>query len=148
MSILEAAEFFDAIPKLRVPLQCLVQVGLGYIALGQSSNTFSGGEAQRIKLAGELAKPGTGKTLYLLDEPTTGLHMDDVVRLIGVLQDLVEKGNTVIVVEHHMELIRCCDWVIDVGPGGGGDGGTILGVGPPEVIAKNRKSPTGLALAK
>ncbi len=148
MSILEAAEFFDAIPKLRVPLQCLVQVGLGYIALGQPSNTFSGGEAQRIKLAGELAKPGTGKTLYLLDEPTTGLHMDDVVRLIGVLQDLVEKGNTVIVVEHHMELIRCCDWVIDVGPGGGGDGGTILGVGPPEVIAKNRKSPTGLALAK
>ena len=148
MSILEATEFFDAIPKLRVPLQCLVQVGLGYIALGQPSNTLSGGEAQRIKLASELAKPGTGKTLYLLDEPTTGLHMDDVVRLIGVLQDLVEKGNTVIVVEHHMELIRCCDWVIDVGPGGGVEGGTILGVGPPEVIAENRKSPTGVALTK
>ncbi len=148
MSIAEAAEFFDAIPKLRTPLQCLVQVGLGYIALGQSSNTFSGGEAQRIKLASELAKPGTGKTLYLLDEPTTGLHIDDVVRLIGVLQDLVEKGNTVIVVEHQMDLIRCCDWVIDVGPGGGGDGGKILGVGSPEAIAENKMSPTGFALSR
>ena len=125
-----------------------MQVGLGYIALGQPSNTFSGGEAQRIKLASELAKPGTGKTLYLLDEPTTGLHMDDVVRLIGVLQDLVEKGNTVIVVEHHMDLIRCCDWVIDVGPGGGVYGGKILGVGAPEVIAKNLDSPTGIALSR
>jgi excinuclease ABC subunit A len=97
-------------------------------------------------LASELAKPGTGKTLYLLDEPTTGLHMDDVVRLIGVLQDLVEKGNTVIVVEHQMSLIGCCDWVIDVGPGGGIDGGKILGTGPPEVIAANGASPTGVAL--
>ncbi len=148
MSIADSAEFFDAIPKLRVPLQCLVQVGLGYIALGQPSNTFSGGEAQRIKLASELAKPGTGKTLYLLDEPTTGLHMDDVVRLIGVLQDLVEKGNTVVVVEHHMDLIRCCDWVIDIGPGGGVGGGKILGVGPPEFIAENRNSPTGIALCR
>jgi len=148
MSIAEAAEFFDAIPKLRTPLQCLVQVGLGYIALGQPSNTFSGGEAQRIKLASELAKPGTGKTLYLLDEPTTGLHMDDVVRLIGVLQDLVEKGNTVIVVEHQMDLIRCCDWVIDVGPGGGVYGGKILGVGPPETIEANETSPTGYALGR
>ncbi len=148
MSIAEAVEFFDAIPKLRVPLKCLDQVGLGYIALGQPSNTFSGGEAQRIKLASELAKPGTGKTLYLLDEPTTGLHMDDVVRLIGVLQDLVEKGNTVIVVEHHMSLIGCCDWVIDVGPGGGGAGGRILGIGPPEAIAENRDSPTGVALRR
>ncbi len=148
MSIADSAEFFDAIPKLRVPLQCLVQVGLGYIALGQPSNTFSGGEAQRIKLASELAKPGTGKTLYLLDEPTTGLHMDDVVRLIGVLQELVEKGNTVVVVEHHMDLIRCCDWVIDVGPGGGVGGGKILGVGPPQFVAENRDSPTGIALRK
>ena len=146
MSISEAVDFFDAIPKLRVPLQCLDQVGLGYIALGQPSNTFSGGEAQRIKLASELAKPGTGKTLYLLDEPTTGLHMDDVVRLIGVLQDLVEKRNTVIVVEHHMSLIGCCDWVIDVGPGGGIDGGKILGVGPPEVVEEYVDSPTGVAL--
>lgn len=146
MSIADSAEFFDAIPKLSLPLRCLVQVGLGYISLGQPSNTFSGGEAQRIKLASELAKPGTGKTLYLLDEPTTGLHSSDVVRLIGVLQDLVEKGNTVIVVEHHMDLIRCCDWVIDVGPGGGIDGGKILGVGPPNAIAKNRNSPTGVAL--
>ena len=148
MSIAEAAEFFDAIPKLRVPLQCLVQVGLGYIALGQPSNTFSGGEAQRIKLASELAKPGTGKTLYMLDEPTTGLHMDDVVRLIGVLQDLVEKGNTVIVVEHHMDLVRCCDWVIDIGPGGGAGGGKVLGEGPPNLIAKNQDSPTGTALRR
>ncbi len=147
MSIADAAEFFDAVPKLSVPLQCLVQVGLGYISLGQPSNTFSGGEAQRIKLASELAKPGTGKTLYLLDEPTTGLHIADVVRLVGVVQGLVEKGNTVIVVEHHMDLIRCCDWVIDVGPGGGIDGGRILGVGPPDVIAKNHKSPTGKALS-
>ncbi len=148
MCISEAAEFFDAIPKLKMPLQCLDQVGLGYIALGQPSNTFSGGEAQRIKLASELAKPGTGKTLYLLDEPTTGLHMDDVVRLIGVLQDLVEKGNTVIVVEHHMSLIGCCDWVIDVGPRGGIDGGKILGIGPPEVIGENVNSPTGIALRR
>ena len=148
MSIADAAEFFDAIPKLNVPLQCLVQVGLGYISLGQPSNTFSGGEAQRIKLASELAKPGTGKTLYLLDEPTTGLHIDDVVRLISVLQELVEKGNTVIVVEHQMDLIRCCDWVIDVGPGGGKHGGKILGVGPPEVIVGNRLSPTGMALRR
>ena len=146
MSISEAAEFFDTNPKLNAPLQCLAQVGLGYISLGQPSNTFSGGEAQRIKLACELAKPGTSKTLYVLDEPTTGLHMADVVRLIGVLQDLVEKGNTVIVVEHHMELIRCCDWVIDIGPGGGADGGKILGVGSPEVIAENKQSPTGIAL--
>jgi excinuclease ABC subunit A len=146
MSIADAAEFFDAIPKLRAPLQCLVQVGLGYISLGQPSNTFSGGEAQRIKLASELAKPGTGKTLYLLDEPTTGLHTADVVRLIDVLQDLVEKGNTVLVVEHHMDLIRCCDWVIDVGPGGGASGGEILNTGPPDVIASNVNSPTGIAL--
>jgi len=148
MSVSEAAEFFDAIPKLRVPLQCLVQVGLGYVALGQPSNTFSGGEAQRIKLASELAKPGTGKTLYLLDEPTTGLHMDDVVRLIDVLQGLIERGNTVVVVEHHMDLIRCCDWVIDVGPGGGIHGGKILTVGHPNVIAQNEISPTGIALSR
>jgi len=147
MSIADAAEFFDAIPKLNGPLQCLVQVGLGYVPLGQPSNTFSGGEAQRIKLASELAKPGTGKTLYLLDEPTTGLHIADVVRLIGVLQDLVAKGNTVVAVEHHMDLIRCCDWVVDVGPGGGRNGGKILGMGPPDVIAMNRDSPTGLALS-
>lgn len=148
MSISDAAAFFDAIPKLSIPLQCLVQVGLGYISLGQPSNTFSGGEAQRIKLASELAKPGTGKTLYLLDEPTTGLHLHDVARLIDVLQVLVEKGNTVIVVEHHLDLIRCCDWVIDVGPGGGGSGGKVLGFGPPDVISQNLDSPTGLALAR
>ena len=146
MSIAESAEFFEAFPKIGLPLQCLVQVGLGYIALGQPSTTLSGGEAQRIKLASELSKPGTGKTLYLLDEPTTGLHSDDVVRLIAVLQSLVEKGNTVIVVEHHMDLVRCCDWVIDMGPGGGKAGGKILGVGTPMEIAQNTNSPTGIAL--
>lgn len=146
MSIAEAAEFFDAVPKLSRPLQCLVQVGLGYVALGQAANTLSGGEAQRIKLASELSKPATGKTLYLLDEPTTGLHMDDVVRLVDVLQGLVDKGNTVVVVEHHMQLVRCCDWVIDIGPGGGDAGGTILAVGTPEQIARNAVSPTASAL--
>ena len=146
MSIAESAEFFEAFPKIAAPLQCLVQVGLGYIALGQPSTTLSGGESQRIKLASELSKPGTGKTLYLLDEPTTGLHSDDVVRLIAVLQSLVDKGNTVIVVEHHMDLVRCCDWVIDMGPAGGKEGGKILGVGTPKDIAQNAKSPTGIAL--
>ena len=146
MSLAESAEFFDAFSKISTPLRCLVQVGLGYIALGQPSTTLSGGEAQRIKLASELSKPATGKTLYLLDEPTTGLHIDDVVRLIDVMQSLVDKGNTVIVVEHHMDLVRCCDWVIDMGPGGGDAGGKVLGVGTPQQIAKNKKSPTGRAL--
>jgi excinuclease ABC subunit A len=148
MSVLEASEFFEAVPKISASLRSLVQVGLGYIALGQPSTTLSGGEAQRIKLSCELAKPGTGKTLYLLDEPTTGLHIDDVVRLIGVLQGLVEKGNTVVVIEHHMDLVRCCDWVIDMGPGGGVDGGKVIGVGTPATIATNNLSPTGNALAR
>jgi excinuclease ABC subunit A len=143
MSLAEAAEFFDAFPKISRSLQCLVQVGLGYVALGQTSTTFSGGEAQRIKLANELSQTGTGKTLYLLDEPTTGLHVQDFVRLINVLQSLVDRGNSVIVVEHQMDLIRCCDWVIDMGPAGGSAGGQIIGAGPPRVIAENHESPTG-----
>jgi excinuclease ABC subunit A len=148
MSIEQAAEFFEAFPKISAPLQCLTQVGLGYLSLGQPSTTLSGGEAQRIKLASELAKTSTGKTLYLLDEPTTGLHVDDIVKLVSVLQNLVDKGNTVLVVEHQMDLVRCCDWIIDMGPGGGNDGGKILCFGPPSEIAKNKKSLTGIALAK
>jgi excinuclease ABC subunit A len=126
----------------------LQQVGLGYIAVGQPSTTLSGGEAQRIKLANELAKTDTGKTLYLLDEPTTGLHIDDVVRLIGVMQSLVDKGNTVLVVEHHMDLVRCADWLIDMGPGGGDAGGTLIGADAPKDFAARFESPTSQALRK
>ena len=148
MSITEALDFFDAFPKISTPLRCLKQVGLGYIAVGQPSTTLSGGEAQRIKLANELAKTDTGKTLYLLDEPTTGLHIDDVVRLIAVMQSLVDKGNTVLVVEHHMDLVRCADWLIDMGPGGGDAGGTLIGAGAPKVFAARFDSPTSQALKK
>ncbi len=148
MSITEALDFFDAFPKISTPLRCLQQVGLGYIAVGQPSTTLSGGEAQRIKLANELAKTDTGKTLYLLDEPTTGLHIDDVVRLIGVMQSLVDKGNTVLVVEHHMDLVRCADWLVDMGPGGGDAGGKLIGAGAPKEFAARTDSPTSLALRK
>jgi len=146
MSISEALEFFTAFPKISTPLKCLEQVGLGYIAVGQPSTTLSGGEAQRIKLANELAKKDTGKTLYLLDEPTTGLHIDDVVRLIGVLQSLVDKGNTVLVVEHHMDVVRCADWVIDMGPSGGDAGGKLTGTGTPLELASRYDSATSAAL--
>ena len=146
MSISEALEFFTAFPKISTPLRCLEQVGLGYIAVGQPSTTLSGGEAQRIKLANELAKTDTGKTLYLLDEPTTGLHIDDVVRLIGVLQSLVDKGNTVLVVEHHMDVVRCADWVIDMGPSGGDAGGKLTGTGTPLELASRYDSATSAAL--
>ncbi|MEQ1826320.1 MAG: excinuclease ABC subunit UvrA [Pirellula sp.] len=146
MNIAQAMEFFEAFPKIHRSLRCLVDVGLGYIALGQPSTTLSGGEAQRIKLANELSQSDTGRTLYLLDEPTTGLHIDDVVRLVGVLQALVDKGNTVIVVEHQMELIRSCDWVVDMGPGGGSAGGKILYAGEPWLM--NSDTPTGLALMR
>jgi excinuclease ABC subunit A len=146
MSIAAACEFFSEIPKIRTPLECLVKVGLGYMALGQPSNTVSGGEAQRVKLSKELSKTGAGNTLYLLDEPTTGLHSDDVARLLGVLQDLVDRGNSVLVVEHHMELVRCCDWILDIGPGGGKSGGKLIGQGMPNEIMKSHLSPTAAAL--
>lgn len=140
-----ALQLFDAIPSIRRKLEVLSQVGLDYLALGQPSTTLSGGEAQRIKLAKELVRPATGKTIYILDEPTTGLHFHDVKRLIEILQQLVEKGNTVLVIEHNMDLVKCADWIIDLGPGAGVHGGELIGEGTPEQIAK-LKTPTGLAL--
>ena len=126
----------------------MVDVGLGYITLGQSSTTLSGGEAQRVKLATELSKKDTGKTVYILDEPTTGLHFDDIRQLLSVLQELTDKGNTVIVIEHNMDVIKVADHVIDLGPEGGTGGGTILAAGTPEQIAKVKASHTGRFLKK
>ncbi|MFO0942125.1 MAG: excinuclease ABC subunit UvrA [Pirellulales bacterium] len=143
MSIDEAATFFENFEKIHRLLSTLQQVGLGYLSLGQCSNTLSGGEAQRIKLASELARPETGKTIYFLDEPTTGLHFDDVRRLVNVLNGLVERGNTVIVIEHNVDVIRACDWLIDLGPDGGDAGGEIVAVGSPKDVAKNQHSLTG-----
>jgi excinuclease ABC subunit A len=145
LSIDEAAEFFDAFPDVANSLHCLQSVGLGYINLGQHSTTLSGGEAQRIKLASELQKKSSGSTLYILDEPTTGLHLADVERLTKLLQELVQKGNTVLVVEHQLDLISCCDWIIDLGPEGGSAGGKIVGQGTPEFIAE-LNNPTGHSL--
>jgi excinuclease ABC subunit A len=124
-------------------LSTLAEVGLGYVKLGQSSPTLSGGEAQRIKLARELSRPGTGRTLYVLDEPTTGLHFADVERLLGVLQRLVGAGNTVVVIEHNLDVIKCADWVVDLGPEGGAAGGAVLVEGTPETVARCETSHTG-----
>ena len=143
MRIDEALEFFSDLPRLKRKLQAIHDVGLGYIKLGQQATTLSGGEAQRVKLATELSKIGTGKTLYVLDEPTTGLHFDDVRILLDVLSKLVDKGNTVVVVEHNMDVIKMADWIIDLGPGGGEYGGKIIAEGPPEKIALNKESLTG-----
>ncbi|MFT7615536.1 MAG: excinuclease ABC subunit A, partial [Candidatus Woesearchaeota archaeon] len=143
MTVEEACAFFENIPKIKNKLDTLNDVGLGYIKLGQSATTLSGGEAQRIKLTSELAKRGTGKTLYLLDEPTTGLHFEDVRKLLGVLDRLVEKGNSVVVIEHNLDVIKCADWVIDLGPEGGSGGGQIMAEGTPEQIAKVKESYTG-----
>jgi excinuclease ABC subunit A len=145
-TVADALELFDAIPTIKRTLQTLNEVGLGYLKLGQSATTLSGGEAQRIKLAKELSRRATGRTLYILDEPTTGLHFEDVRRLLEVLQRLVSLGNTVIVIEHNLDVIRCADWVIDLGPEGGAEGGRIVGEGPPEAIAKLPDSHTGAAL--
>jgi len=142
MPISQAVEFFDAVPKIVRKIKTMVDVGLGYVTLGQSSTTLSGGEAQRVKLASELSKRDTGKTLYILDEPTTGLHFDDIKQLLGVLQTLVEKGNTVLVIEHNLDVIKVADWVIDVGPEGGVNGGEIVVAGTPEDVAKNKISHT------
>ena len=148
MTIEEALVFFTNHPKIKNKLQTLYDVGLGYLKLGQSSTTLSGGEAQRVKLASELQKRPTGKTVYILDEPTTGLHTDDVSRLIAVLERIVDSGNTVIVIEHNLDVIKCADWIIDLGPEGGDDGGTIVTQGTPEEVAKDPNSWTGKYLEK
>ena len=148
MSVEEALQFFSSHPKIRNKLQTLYDVGLGYMKLGQSSTTLSGGEAQRVKLASELQKRATGKTVYILDEPTTGLHTDDVSRLIDVLQRIVDNGDTVVVIEHNLDVIKCADWIIDLGPEGGDEGGTIVAVGTPEKIAEVKESWTGQYLKK
>ncbi len=148
MTVEMAAEFFENIPSIHRKLSTLVNVGLGYIRLGQSATTFSGGEAQRIKLATELARRSTGKTLYILDEPTTGLHFEDVNRLLGVLNALVDTGNSVLIIEHNLDVIKCSDWLIDMGPEGGSGGGTVLVTGSPEHVAKDAKSHTGQYLAR
>lgn len=143
MPIAEAHEFFANIPNIRRVLDALVAIGLGYLALGQPSNTLSGGEAQRVKLAAQLGKTASGRTLFLLDEPTTGLHFGDVDRLIGVLRQLVNAGNTLVVIEHHLGLIRQADWIIDLGPEGGAAGGQVVAIGPPAAIARCESSITG-----
>ena len=148
MTVEEALELFANIPKIRNKIQTLQDVGLGYIKLGQPSTTLSGGEAQRVKLATELSKRATGKTLYILDEPTTGLHLDDVGRLIDILQRLVDTGNTIIVIEHNLDLIKTADHIIDLGPEGGENGGEVVGIGTPEQLTKNDKSYTGKFLKK
>ena len=148
MTVEEALEFFKNIPNIRTKLQALYDVGLGYIKLGQSSTTLSGGEAQRVKLATELAKRSTGKTLYILDEPTTGLHMYDVRKLINILQTFVDKGNTVVVIEHNLDVIKVADYIIDLGPEGGDAGGEIVASGNPEKVAKCENSYTGMYLKK
>ena len=135
--------FFSAIPKIAKRLQTLADVGLGYVRLGQSSTTLSGGEAQRVKLATELSKRSTGKTIYILDEPTTGLHTDDVKKLLSVLQRLVDAGNTVLVIEHNLDVIKCADYLIDLGPEGGSGGGSVVAVGTPEEVSKTKGSFTG-----
>ena len=148
MTVEEGLSFFDGIPKIQRKLQTLFDVGLGYIKIGQSSTTLSGGEAQRVKLATELARRGTGKTIYILDEPTTGLHTDDVARLLTVLQRLCDGGNTVLVIEHNLDVIKCADHIIDLGPEGGVNGGTVVATGTPEEIAEVECSYTGQFLKK
>ena len=143
MTVEEALQFFENIPRIKQKIQTLYDVGLGYIKLGQPSTTLSGGEAQRIKLATELSKRATGKTLYILDEPTTGLHIDDVHRLVDILQRLVDTGNTVIVIEHNLDLIKTADYIIDLGPEGGDKGGEVIAVGTPEKVCQNERSYTG-----
>jgi len=143
MTVEEALEFFNNVPRIKQKIQTLHDVGLGYIKLGQPSTTLSGGEAQRIKLATELSKRPTGKTLYILDEPTTGLHIADVHRLVDILHRLVDTGNTILVIEHNLDLIKTADHIIDLGPEGGDNGGQIVGIGTPEQIIKNDKSHTG-----
>jgi excinuclease ABC subunit A len=143
MTIEESLDFFENIPSIYNKLKTMFEVGLGYIKLGQPSTQLSGGEAQRIKLSSELSKRSTGKTLYILDEPTTGLHMADVHKLVMVLNELVEGGNTVVVIEHNLDVIKTADYVIDLGPGGGDKGGSVIATGTPEELVKVEHSFTG-----
>jgi excinuclease ABC subunit A len=147
-TVADAVELLANVPQINAKLQTLVDVGLGYIHLGQSSTTLSGGEAQRIKLAKELSKRQTGKTFYILDEPTTGLHFDDVRHLLDVLQRLVDLGNTVLVIEHNLDVIKTADYIVDLGPEGGENGGEIVAIGTPEMIMRSRVSHTAAALRK
>jgi excinuclease ABC subunit A len=143
MTVNQALEFMANIPVVKRRLQTLSDVGLGYIHLGQAATTLSGGEAQRVKLATELSKMGTGNTMYILDEPTTGLHFEDIRMLLSVLNRLVDKGNTVVVIEHNLDVIKTADWVIDIGPEGGERGGRIIARGTPEQVAAKKESYTG-----
>jgi excinuclease ABC subunit A len=147
LTVEDALEFFDAVPRIKVKLETLHDVGLGYIHVGQAATTLSGGEAQRVKLATELSKRSTGNTLYILDEPTTGLHFEDVRVLLEVLHKLVDLGNTVVVIEHNLHVVKTADWVIDLGPEGGEGGGRILVEGTPEEVAMDASSHTGKHLA-
>ena len=146
MTVEDAESFFKAVPSIRDKMTALMRVGLGYIKVGQSATTLSGGEAQRVKLSKELAKRSTGRTLYILDEPTTGLHFEDVRKLLEVLHELVEQGNTVIVIEHNLDVIKTADHIIDIGPEGGDGGGKIVATGTPEIVARSSKSYTGFYL--
>ena len=148
MPIEKATEFFESIPSIHRYLKTLCDVGLGYVRLGQSAPTLSGGEAQRVKLATELQRRSTGRTIYVLDEPTTGLHFEDVRKLLMVLQRLVDTGNTVVVIEHNMDVVKSADWIIDLGPEGGSGGGTLVAEGTPESVAKVKASYTGKFLAE
>ena len=143
MTVEDAQEFFKAVPSIREKMDALSRVGLGYIKVGQQATTLSGGEAQRVKLSKELSRRSTGRTLYILDEPTTGLHFEDVRKLLEVLHELVEQGNTVVVIEHNLDVVKTADWIIDIGPEGGDGGGMIVAEGTPEDVANAERSHTG-----
>jgi excinuclease ABC subunit A len=147
MTVEEAQGFFTAVPAIREKMDALMRVGLGYVKVGQQATTLSGGEAQRVKLAKELSRRSTGRTLYILDEPTTGLHFEDVRKLLEVLHELVDQGNTVVVIEHNLDVVKTADWVIDIGPEGGDGGGQIVATGTPEQVAQVAASHTGRYLA-
>jgi excinuclease ABC subunit A len=148
MTVEDALAFFENQPRIRQKLQTLFDVGLGYVHLGQSATTLSGGEAQRVKLATELSRRDTGRTLYILDEPTTGLHFEDVRLLLDVLHRLVDRGNTVLVIEHNLDVIKTADWIIDLGPEGGNRGGSVVAEGSPEKVMRTKGSFTGEHLAR
>jgi excinuclease ABC subunit A len=149
MTVSEAVAFFEPVPAIKQKLQTLHDVGLDYIRLGQAATTLSGGEAQRVKLATELSRRATGRTLYILDEPTTGLHFADIRRLLQVLNQLVEQGNTVVIIEHNLDVIRTADWIIDLGPEGGNEGGRVIATGTPEAVrGQAGQSYTGQFLAR